>query len=121
MDGQESEPAVWPPHLAKKLPPGYEEAPWQLLGQVERDQRRFEETLLLAAEVRKADRIVDPDSIGESNSERVRGSYPGPCSERHSQVALAKEHVRAIDDSCIVQGFEGSLPQEEVVDALVGG
>ena len=34
-------------------------------------------------------------------------------------MALAKEHVHLIDDSCVVEGFVGSLPQREIVDALV--
>jgi len=63
--------------------------------------------------------IVDPESIGESNLERVHGSCPDHVRDGISKVALAKEHVRAIDDSCVVQGFVGSLPQQEVVDALV--
>lgn len=63
--------------------------------------------------------VVDPDTLEESNLERIHGSTAGHLGAPISKVALAKQHVRSIDSTCVVTAIEGALPQREVVDALV--
>jgi len=63
--------------------------------------------------------VVDPDHISASNLERVHGSKPEHVERKLSKVALAREHVCSIDPSCVVEGFIGALPQEEVLNAIV--
>jgi hypothetical protein len=63
--------------------------------------------------------VVDPDQLTESNLERVHGSSQTHTSRRWTKVALAREHVHAIDPTCEVVGLVGSLPQDEVIDAVV--
>ena len=63
--------------------------------------------------------IVDPDLLSESNLERVHGSGDDDLRTKVSKVKLAEEHVRSIDPSCVVEGYVGSLPQDEVIDAVV--
>ena len=63
--------------------------------------------------------IVDPDELTESNLERVHGSVPQHAAKRWAKVAVACEHVHAIDPTCEVVALVGSLPQEEVIDAVV--
>lgn len=62
--------------------------------------------------------VIDPDHISESNLERVHGSTPAHVLLRKSKIALAEEHVRSIDPSCIFEGYQASLPQGETIDAL---
>lgn len=62
--------------------------------------------------------VVDPDYISESNLERVHGSRPQHVTENWSKVAIAREHVLAINPSCEVEAYIGSLPQKEIVDAV---
>jgi len=63
--------------------------------------------------------IVDPDVLEESNLERIHGSVPGHAANRVPKVVLARDHVRAIDSHIDVQAYIGSLPQREVLDAVV--
>jgi molybdopterin/thiamine biosynthesis adenylyltransferase len=63
--------------------------------------------------------IVDPDLLEASNLERVHGSTPEDASLRLPKVEIAKRHVASIDPACSVMALQGSLPQEEVVDAVV--
>jgi tRNA A37 threonylcarbamoyladenosine dehydratase/proteasome lid subunit RPN8/RPN11 len=63
--------------------------------------------------------IVDPDSLDESNLERVHGSFPGHAAEHRTKVSIAREHILSIDPACRVEAFVGALPQAEVVDAVV--
>ena len=63
--------------------------------------------------------VVDPDSLTQSNLERVHGSTPSDAVRKRTKVALACEHIKAIDETCEVVGLVGSLPQEEVIDAVV--
>ncbi|MBI3864175.1 MAG: ThiF family adenylyltransferase [Planctomycetia bacterium] len=64
--------------------------------------------------------IVDPDCLEESNLERVHGSIPRHASERRPKVAIAYAHAKAVNPACEIQAFVGSLPQAEIVDAVVG-
>jgi molybdopterin/thiamine biosynthesis adenylyltransferase len=63
--------------------------------------------------------IVDPERIAESNLERVHGSDPSHVKRELTKVALAREHVHAIDPTCEVVGLVGSLPQDAVIDAVI--
>jgi hypothetical protein len=63
--------------------------------------------------------IVDPDRLTESNLERVHGSDSSHVKRKWTKVALAREHVHAIDPTCDVVGLVGSLPQDEVIDAVI--
>lgn len=62
--------------------------------------------------------VADPDYISESNLERVHGSRPQHVTENWSKVAIAREHVLAINPSCEVEAYVGSLPQKEIADAV---
>jgi proteasome lid subunit RPN8/RPN11 len=64
--------------------------------------------------------VVDPDHLDESNLERVHGSRPEHAAQRVPKAAVARDHVAAIDPTCVVQAYAGALPQPEIVDALVG-
>lgn len=64
--------------------------------------------------------VVDPDSIDESNLERVHGSIPEHAARKEFKVALARQHILSIDPSCHVDAYVGALPQKEVLDAVVG-
>jgi len=63
--------------------------------------------------------VVDPDSLDESNLERVHGSFPEHAARRESKAALARAHILAIDPSCRVEAYVGALPQQEILDAIV--
>jgi hypothetical protein len=63
--------------------------------------------------------LVDPQSLEESNLERVHGSYPHHVASRTAKVIAAKEHVLAIDPECRVTAIVGRLPQQAVVDCVV--
>jgi hypothetical protein len=63
--------------------------------------------------------IVDPDRFEQSNLERVHGSIPQHAEKSIAKSALAREHVRAIDPTIVVDAFVGALPQSEVLDAVV--
>jgi hypothetical protein len=63
--------------------------------------------------------LVDPDHISESNLERVHGSRPEDVAVKKAKVALASEHVKSIDPTCEVESIIGSLPQKEILDAIV--
>jgi tRNA A37 threonylcarbamoyladenosine dehydratase len=63
--------------------------------------------------------VVDPDRIEESNLERVHGSTPKHAAGGTPKVVLAREHIRTIDPDCQVEAYIGSLPQEDVIDAVV--
>ncbi len=63
--------------------------------------------------------IVDPDRLTESNLERVHGSTPPDATRGRTKVELARDYVKGIDETCDVEGLVGSLPQEEVIDAVV--
>lgn len=64
--------------------------------------------------------IVDPDSMEESNLERMHGSVPADAARSRPKVEVARDHVRAIDSKIRVDALVGALPQPEVVDAVVG-
>jgi molybdopterin/thiamine biosynthesis adenylyltransferase/proteasome lid subunit RPN8/RPN11 len=63
--------------------------------------------------------IVDPDVIESSNLERLHGSTPADASSKRFKVEVAAAHVRAINPECDVVPIVGSVPQTEVVDAIV--
>ncbi len=63
--------------------------------------------------------IVDPDTLESSNLERVHGSTPADASAKRSKVVVAAAHVRAINPDCNVVAIVGSVPQTEVVDAIL--
>ena len=63
--------------------------------------------------------LVDPDHLEESNLERVHGSRPEHAAQRTPKVLIAREHVREIDEQIEACAFIGSLPQSEVVDAVL--
>lgn len=63
--------------------------------------------------------IVDPDVLEASNLERVHGSVPSHAANRVPKVVLARDHVRAIDRSIAVEAYVGSLPQREILDAVI--
>jgi hypothetical protein len=63
--------------------------------------------------------VVDPDQVTESNLERVHGSRPEHVENQTPKILLAREHVRSINPLCEVEAYLGSLPQEEVLDAVV--
>jgi len=64
--------------------------------------------------------IVDPDHVDESNLERIHGSRPEDAKKKIAKALLAREHALSIDPNCKVVACLGSLPQKEVVDAVVG-
>ncbi len=61
--------------------------------------------------------IADPDYLSESNLERVHGSRPDQVGQ--FKVAVAKEHIQSINPDCKVEAYIGSLPQQEIVDAVI--
>ncbi len=63
--------------------------------------------------------LIDPDHLEESNLERVHGSRAEDAAAQSPKVAIAREHVWAIDPACTVEAYVGALPQKEVVDAVV--
>jgi tRNA A37 threonylcarbamoyladenosine dehydratase len=63
--------------------------------------------------------IADPDHFTDSNLERVHGSLPGHAAEKVPKVVLARQHVLDINPLCTVHTYRGSLPQPEVVDAIL--
>ena len=62
--------------------------------------------------------VVEPDTLDESNLERVHGAYPHHASSRTSKALVAREHVAAIDPDIRFDAYVGRVPQPEVVDAL---
>ncbi len=62
--------------------------------------------------------VVDPDTIDDSNLERVHGSSPLHVAALMTKVAIARDHVAAIDTDIRFEGIVGRVPQDEVVDAL---
>jgi len=62
---------------------------------------------------------VDPDIFEDSNLERIHGSDQRDVSDPGPKVAIALRHIRSIRPDCKVTAIQGSLPQREVVDALV--
>lgn len=62
--------------------------------------------------------LVDPDSVEESNLERIHGSRPADAKKGIPKVTVARRHVREIDPSIRVQALIGSLPQQEVLHAV---
>ncbi len=63
--------------------------------------------------------VVDPDSLADSNLERVHGSEPTHASQQIPKVAVARDHVHRIDPTCKVTAIRGALPQGLAVDAVV--
>lgn len=63
--------------------------------------------------------VVDPDRIEGSNLERLHGGYLSHVESRASKVAIAKEHVAAIDPDIHFEGLIGRVPQQTVVERLV--
>jgi ThiF family protein len=63
--------------------------------------------------------VVDPDRISASNLERMHGSLPQHVTNRDPKVAIAREHIVAINPRCKVEAYLGALPQKEIVDAVV--
>jgi molybdopterin/thiamine biosynthesis adenylyltransferase len=63
--------------------------------------------------------IVDPDSVEESNLERIHGSNPEHARNAERKTAVARAHVLSIDPTCKVEAYVGALPQREIVDAIV--
>jgi len=63
--------------------------------------------------------LVDPDTLDESNLERVHGSFPEQAARSEEKVAIARNHILSIDPSCRVEAYVGSLPQPEIVEAVI--
>lgn len=63
--------------------------------------------------------VVDPEHFTDSNFERVHGSVRGDIEDVPPKVKIAKRHINAINPNCRVITIQGSLPQKEVVDAVV--
>jgi proteasome lid subunit RPN8/RPN11 len=63
--------------------------------------------------------LIDPDSVEESNLERVHGSVPEDALRNRAKVEVAKRHVLSIDSSCRVRAIRGAIPQPETIDAIV--
>jgi ThiF family protein len=62
--------------------------------------------------------VVDPDTVEESNLERLHGGFSRHVEADASKVEIAREHIAAIDAAIRFEGFVGRVPQAEVVDAL---
>jgi tRNA A37 threonylcarbamoyladenosine dehydratase len=63
--------------------------------------------------------VVDPDVLTDSNLERVHGSILEDAEAEYPKAALARRHVRIINPDCRITALRGSLPQPEVVDAVL--
>jgi molybdopterin/thiamine biosynthesis adenylyltransferase len=63
--------------------------------------------------------LIDPDHVEASNLERIHGSVPKHVAERTPKVSAARDHIRSIDPSIMVDALIGRLPQPEVTDAVV--
>jgi len=63
--------------------------------------------------------VVDPDTLEESNLERVHGSLPKHSKAHVSKAAVAREHIHAIDPTITVEAYRAALPQESILDAAV--
>jgi len=63
--------------------------------------------------------IVDPDRIEESNLERLHGGDIEDVKKKRHKVVVARNYVKQIDPSIKVVALVGSLPQKEIVDAVV--
>jgi molybdopterin/thiamine biosynthesis adenylyltransferase len=61
--------------------------------------------------------IVDPDTLSESNLERVHGSIREFLGM--PKVEVARRHVQSINPACRVTAIQGSLPQPEVIDHII--
>jgi tRNA A37 threonylcarbamoyladenosine dehydratase len=61
---------------------------------------------------------VDPDTIDNSNLERIHGAYPQDVVNNRSKIAVARDHVRLIDPDICFEGYVGRVPQPTIVDAL---
>lgn len=64
--------------------------------------------------------VVDPDHFTASNLERVHGSFGADVTTAPAKVTIAKRHILSINPLCRVTAIRGALPQEEVIDVLVG-
>lgn len=62
--------------------------------------------------------VIDPDTVEESNLERLHGGFSQHVEHRSSKVEIAREHIASIDSSIRFEGYVGRVPQAEVVDAL---
>jgi ThiF family protein len=62
---------------------------------------------------------VDPDHIEESNLERLHGGTLEDVKAKRHKVAVARNYVRQIDPSIKFIALVGSLPQKEILDAVV--
>ena len=63
--------------------------------------------------------VVDPDIFTDSNQERVHGSVPADADIGLPKAALARRHILQISPNCRVTAIQGSLPQSEVIDAVL--
>jgi tRNA A37 threonylcarbamoyladenosine dehydratase len=63
--------------------------------------------------------VVDPDRIEESNLERLHGGTIEDVKKQRDKVVVARNHIREIDPSIKVVALVGSLPQKEIVDAIL--
>lgn len=63
--------------------------------------------------------VVDPENFAESNFERVHGSSLEDAECLPPKVQIAMRHIQQINPDCRVTIINGSLPQKEVIDALV--
>jgi len=64
--------------------------------------------------------IVDGDHVSESNLERLHGSRPSDAANRTPKVTVAKRSVAEFAPDVVVEAIIGRLPQEDVIDAVVG-
>lgn len=60
--------------------------------------------------------IVDPDTVDESNLERLHGATSSDVGR--AKAAVAKAHVQSIDHECEVIAIRGAIPQDAVVDIV---
>lgn len=64
--------------------------------------------------------IVDSDHASESNLERLHGSRPADVIARVPKAIIAKRSIAEYAPDVTVEAIIGRLPQEEVLDAVVG-
>jgi len=64
--------------------------------------------------------IVDPDRVETSNLERLHGGVPQDARDAEYKARVAKRHVNAIDPAIVVTTCIGAIPQQQVVDAVLG-
>jgi molybdopterin/thiamine biosynthesis adenylyltransferase/proteasome lid subunit RPN8/RPN11 len=63
--------------------------------------------------------MIDPDCLESSNLERVHGSTPQDADAARYKVEIAALHVQSINPDCDIRPIIGSVPQDEILDAIL--